>query len=81
MPTLPSGKIIPELPTPVNLNYDAHTPGGSLAAAAAKTQAGAQAEAAAAHELGAGQSGGNVKKRNEVEILMWHHYQFQQQEV
>ena len=63
MPTLPSGQIVPGLPTPVNLNYDAHTPGGSLAAAAAKTQAGAQAEAAAAHELGAGQSGGKRKKK------------------
>jgi len=63
MGTLPSGQIVPGLPTPVKLNYDAHTPGGSLAAAAAKTQAGAQAEAAAAHELGAGQSGGKRKKK------------------
>lgn len=63
MGTLPNGQIIPGLPTPVNLNYDAHTPGGSLAAAAAKTQAGAQAEAAAAHELGAGQTGGKRKKK------------------
>ena len=63
MPTLASGQVIPELPTLPKLNPIMHVSGSALTDAANKTIGKAEQEAAAAHELGAGQSGGKRRKK------------------